>query len=73
MMDNDNLLFTKLRILALEWEAKAMEMVPLEYASRDLHFKYLNGDNEAAGIYSCSQELLETIREHSNCKRGKNA
>lgn len=56
MMDYDKLLE-----LARRWKKEAMERVPEEYASRDLHRKYLNCDNYAGGLNDCADELLELL------------
>ena len=43
------------------WRKRALEMVPPEYADRDLHGKYLRGDNYAAGMDDCADELADAL------------
>ena len=45
------------------WRRDALASVPPAYADRNMHDKYLKEDNEAAGQYSCADELDEVIRD----------
>ena len=51
----------ELRALAQKWRDLAMKQVPAAYAERGLHGKYFRLDNEAAGLDSCADELLELL------------
>ena len=51
----------ELRALAQRWKEIAMLQVPAAYADRGLHSKYFRLDNEAAGLDSCADELLELL------------
>ena len=51
----------ELRALAQKWKEIAMLQVPAAYADRGLHSKYFRLDNEAAGLDSCADELLELL------------
>ena len=68
MMDYDKLLE-----LASKWKKEAMERVPEEYASRDLHRKYLNCDNYAGGLNDCADELLELLERAAQLQRAADA
>jgi hypothetical protein len=48
--------------LVENWRKKAHDMVPPEYADRDMHYKYLKLDNAAAGIDECADELEAALR-----------
>jgi len=41
----------------------AIEIVPPEYADRDLHYKYLKLDNRAAGLDEAADALERVLRE----------
>lgn len=56
-------LIKKLIALAQKWDNEAWAQVPTEYSSRNLHYKYLKLDSEAAGLSTCAEELKELIDE----------
>ena len=68
MIDDD-----KLRELASMWKAEAIRRVPEDYASRGLQSKYLKLDNEAAGLDSCADELLELLDSAAQLQRAADA
>jgi hypothetical protein len=61
-MTKDDLI-KKLIALAQDWDKRAWEEVPVDYSSRNLHYKYMKLDNEAAGLSTCAEELKELIDE----------
>ena len=54
-------LVRKLIALAQDWDKRAWKQVPTEYSSRNLHYKFLKLDNEAAGLVTCAEELKALI------------
>ena len=52
----------KIEELVAQWRKRAMDAVPPEYADRDLHYKYLKLDNEAAGWDD--EEFVELGKQH---------
>ena len=56
-------LIEKLNIVANEWEKWALEQVPEDYTKRGLSYKYLRGDNIAAGYYECADDLREALQD----------
>ena len=60
MIHEDNL-----KILAEKWKMEAYKLVPEEYAVRGLADKYFKLDNEASGLISCADELLEMIEQQA--------
>lgn len=69
-------LIKKLIALAQKWDKEAWAQVPEEYSSRNLHYKFLKLDNEAAGLSTCAEELKALIDdaqdEYETGKRKKN-
>lgn len=59
-------LIKKLTALAQDWDRRAREQVPPEYSSRNLHYKFLKLDNEAAGLSICADELKSLIDEFND-------
>lgn len=51
--------------LVTKWRIGAMDSVPPEYASRNLHRKYLKEDNQAAGMGDCADELAAALELES--------
>ena len=51
--------------LVAKWRIGAMDSVPPEYASRNLHRKYLKEDNQAAGMDDCADELAAALELES--------
>ena len=60
-------LVEEMEALADDWKKKAHDAVPPEYAARAMHYKYLKGDNYAAGQDDCADDLRALITRH----RGK--
>jgi hypothetical protein len=54
-------LIKKLVALAQSWDKEAWGQIPDDYSSRNLHYKFLKLDNEAAGLSACANELKELI------------
>lgn len=44
-----------------KWRKEARDAVHPDYAKRDLHYKYLRLDNEAAGWNDCADELARVL------------
>lgn len=61
-MTNDPLI-KKLIALAQDWDKRAWEQVPVDYSSRNLHYKFMKLDNEAAGLSTCAEELKALVDE----------
>jgi hypothetical protein len=53
--------YTSLLALAQKWEYEAAKQIPPEYKIRNLDYKYLKCDNEAAGLAICADELKEWL------------
>ena len=60
---------SKLRSLAIRWREEAISQVPDVYAIRGLQHKFFKLDNEAAGLMSCSDELLELLESDAEQRR----
>lgn len=63
-------MINKLMALADDWDRRALEQVPLEYAGRQLHDKYLRLDVEAAGLSICAAELRDLLARSAEHRDG---
>lgn len=56
----------EVKALADQLESEAYEAIPPEYANREMHYKYLRGDNEAAGSMDAAERLREILNKETD-------